>query len=65
MTFYTENLLGNFKLKAETTQINIVLQNDKFFNPSLPEFIGHPRVGDMSSYSLRNSDQYQTIGTKS
>ena len=50
---------------AETTQINIVLLNDKFFNPSLPEFIGPPRVGDMSSYSLRNSDQYQTIDTKS
>ena len=36
-----------------------------FLTPPLPEFIGPPRVGNMSSYSLRNSDQYQTIDTKS
>ena len=50
----------------ETTKNNIVLQNDIFY-PSLSDFIGPSslRVGDMSSYSLRNSDKYKTIDTKS
>ena len=58
------NLLGNFKLKAETTQINIALKNDISTPPYLISLVP-PRVGEVSSYSLRDSDQYQTVDTKS
>ena len=51
--------------KAKTTQINIVLQNDKCLTPPYLSSLVPPRVGDTSSYSLRNSNQYQTIDTKS
>ena len=33
--------------------------------PPYPSSLVPHRVGDMSSYSLRNRDQYQTIDTKS
>ena len=49
-----------------TIKMNTLLQNDKLLNPLLIWCSLLPTlVGDMSSYSLQNRDQYQTIDTKS
>ena len=56
---------GNSKFWSETTQISTVLQNNTLLNPSLSYLLVPSRGGDMSSYTLRNRDQYQTTDTKS
>ena len=54
-------------LNSRRKQHKLTLYYKMIFFLTLPYLssLVPPRVGDMSSYSLRNSDQYQTIDTKS
>ena len=62
---YIETCWETLNSRRKQHKLTLYYKMIKNFNPSLPEFIGPPSCSDMSSYSLRNSDQYQTIDIKS
>ena len=56
--------MGDLKRKTKTTSTNVILYKKKDLQPFLTIFV-LPLVGDRSRYSLRNSDQFQTLEYKS
>ena len=62
---YRETCWETLNLRRKQHKLTLYYKMINFLTPPNLSSLVTPRVGDMSSYSLRNSDQYQTIDTKS
>ena len=62
---YRETCWETLNSRGKQHKLTLYYKMINFLTPPDLSSLVPPRVGDMSSYSLRNSDQYQTIDTKS
>ena len=62
---YRETCWETLNSRRKQNKLTLYYKMINFLTPTYLSSLVPPRVGDMSSYSLRKSDQYQTIDTKS